>query len=116
LYNAALLTPRANHKAGNILQKYQGNFFLVANHNKTRSLISRITVDYAANLHLAFFAFDCFAVIGYYANRPAINPGIATQNGHAITIFILLKIAVIYQPLDNLERIIRLGTLHGENV
>src|SRR5690606_2408520 len=84
LNDAAMFRTAAYHKTGDVLEKDQGDFLLVAIHDEARGLVGGIRIDDAAKLHFALLAFNDLTLVGDNANGPSIDPRQTANDALAI--------------------------------
>src|SRR5690606_2712173 len=114
LYNPTVLTFATNHKTGNVLQKDQRDFLLVAICNKSRCFISAVAINHAAKLHFArlgfgFCSFYQSTLIGNNSNGPTVNASITSKDCLSIAFFIFFKITIVHEAFYNFAHIVLLS-------
>src|SRR6185437_1067756 len=114
LDDTGMFASRAYHEAGDILQKDEGDLFLVAVHDKTGGLIRAVVIDHAAHLHLPLFRFHDLSLVRDDAHRPAFDSGIAAEDGLAIILLELFEDGIIHEAVDDLDHIVGFGGVRGQ--
>ena len=99
--NTAVFVLLAHHKAGDILQKYQGDFALGAQLHKVRSLLRGLAKQ--------------DAVVGDNAHRVAMDSGKATDQGGAVEGFKLVEVRAIDNPCNHFAHIVGDPGFPGDN-
>ncbi len=106
LDNAGMFAAGANHKSGDILQENERNLFLVAVHDKTGCLVGAVVIDHSAHLDFTFSSFDHLALVGDDADGPALDAGIAAEDGFAVVFLELLECGIVDDAADDLRHIV----------
>ena len=125
LDDAAVLGARAHHEARHVLHEHEGDLLLVAVHHEPRGLVGGVGVDDAAGLELvglgllAGLGGDDGALVGDDADAPAVDAGVAAEEGLAVAGLVLGPRAGVDDAREQVAHVVRrvagLGE-HGEHL